>query len=144
MPSATFGWRTFHNRRQVGSLAGLTGTPFASGTTDREQGISKSGSRRVRSLLTELSWLWLRHQQNSQITLWFKKRYGRGTKRMRRVGIVAVARKLLVALWRWVEFAEIPEGARLSPRLSKPILDALGAGWPVRAPTQRADRAKAS
>jgi transposase len=139
-----FGWRTFNNRRAVGSLAGLTGTPFSSGTTDREQGISKSGSRRVRSLLTELAWLWIRYQPRSKITRWFNQRYHRGTKRMRRVGIVALARKLLIALWRWVEFGEIPEGAILSRKLSKPILNALGAGWPVRTPTQRAERAKAS
>lgn len=139
-----FGWRTFRNRRDVGSLAGLTGTPFTSGATDREQGISKSGSRRVRGLITELAWLWLRHQPNSKITRWYRQRYSDGTKRMRRIGIVGVARRLLIALWRWVEFAQIPEGANLSPKLSKPIQAALGAGWPVRGPTGRSDRAKAS
>jgi transposase len=108
-----FGWRTFENRRQLGSAAGLAPTPFASGGVDREQGISKSGSARIRSLMVELAWFWLRRQPNSQLSKWFHERFGKSGKRSRRVGIVALARKLLVALWRYLEHGVIPEGALL-------------------------------
>jgi len=106
-----FGWRNFKNRREVGSLAGLTPTPYDSGDSRREQGISKAGSPRVRSIMIELAWSWVRFQPDSELTKWFEKRYAHGSKRMRRVGIVAVARKLLVALWKYVEFGTVPEGA---------------------------------
>lgn len=108
-----FGWRNFSNRRQVGSLAGLTGTPYNSGDSSWEQGISKAGNKRVRALMIELSWCWLRYQGDSKITGWYNGRFGAGGKRNRRIGIVAVARQLLVALWRYVEFGELPEGATL-------------------------------
>lgn len=108
-----FGWRTFRNRRQVGSLAGLTGTPYDSGESTRDQGISKAGNRRVRYLCVELAWRWIRLQPDSELTHWFLERFGHGSKRMRRVGIVAVARKLLVALWKYLEQDELPAGARL-------------------------------
>ena len=107
-----FFWRDFDNRRQVGSAAGLTGTPYDSGEGVREQGISKAGNRRIRCLMVELSWFWIRYQPESAITIWFEERFGPGSKRMRRVGIVAVARKLLIALWRYLDFGEVPEGAR--------------------------------
>ena len=108
-----FSWRAFRNQGELGSCAGLTPTPWASGETQREQGISKAGNRRVRSLMIELSWLWLRNQPNSELTQWFERRFGGGGKRMRRIGIVALARRLLIALWRFVNDGVVPEGAIL-------------------------------
>ena len=108
-----FGWRTFDNRRQLGAFAGLVPTPYNSGESVREQGISKAGNRRVRWLMVQIAWGWLRHQPDSALTRWFMERFAKGSKRSRRVGIIAVARKLLIALWRWVEFGELPEGAVL-------------------------------
>jgi transposase len=109
-----FGWRTFRNRKQVGSFAGLTGTPYDSGETLREQGISKAGSGRVRTTMIELAWGWVRWQPHSALTKWFVDQYVRGGgKRSRRKGIVALARKLLVALWKYVEQDVLPEGALL-------------------------------
>ena len=108
-----FAWRAFGNRRQLGACAGLTPTPYASGECVREQGISKAGNRQVRSLMVELSWMWVRYQPDSQLTRWFQRRFGGGGKRMRRIGIVALARKLLIALWRYVQEGVVPEGAVL-------------------------------
>jgi transposase len=109
-----FGWRTFANRKHLGSFAGLTGTPFDSGETLREQGISKAGSGRVRTTMIELAWGWVRWQPGSALTHWFIDRYVRGgTSRSKRKGIVALARKLLVALWKYVELDIVPEGAVL-------------------------------
>ena len=104
-------WRRFRNGREVGGIAGLTPTPYASGELKREQGISKHGIARVRRMAVELAWLWVRYQPNSAITKWFEARFARGGKRSRRVGIVAVARKLLIALWRYLETGVVPEGA---------------------------------
>lgn len=109
-----FGWRKFRNRREVAALAGLSPTPYNSGKSRIEQGISKSGSRRVRSMAVEIAWLWMRFQPESKHTKWFQERYARGGKRMRRIGIVAVARKLLIDLWKFVEFGEVPQGAVLA------------------------------
>jgi len=106
-----FGWREFSNRRQVGSLAGLTPTPHDSGTQQRERGIGKDGSRWVRGVAIEQAWAWLRFQPESALSQWYQSRFGGGSKRMRKIGIVALARKLLIALWRFVEFGELPEGA---------------------------------
>ena len=108
-----FAWRKFSNRKELAALAGLTPTPYDSGASRREQGISKAGNRRVRALLIEISWGWLRYQPESKLTQWFNERFADGGKRLRRIGIVAVARKLLIALWRYVEHGLIPEGARL-------------------------------
>jgi transposase len=109
-----FAWRKFKNRKHLGSFAGLAGTPFDSGETLREQGISKAGSRRVRTSMIELGWGWVRWQPDSALTHWFIDRYVRaGTKRSKRKGIVALARKLLIALWKYVELDEVPEGAIL-------------------------------
>jgi transposase len=108
-----FNWREFKNAKQVGACAGLTPTPYDSGDSTREQGISKAGNKRVRKLMVELAWLWVRYQPGSKLTLWFQKRFGSGGKRMRRIGIVALARKLLIALWRYLETGVIPEGAIL-------------------------------
>lgn len=109
-----FAWRQFRNRRQVGSLAGLAPTPYQSGDRlHREQGISRAGNERVRSMAIEIAWAWLRFQPQSQLSLWFQERFARGGSRSRRIGIVALARKLLVALWRYLETGEIPAGAAL-------------------------------
>ena len=108
-----FGWRTFGNRREVGACVGLTPTPYDSGKTRREQGISKAGNWRIRKLIIEIAWYWLRYQPNSELSRWFNERFAHGGKRMRRIGIVALARKLLIALWRFRTHGLIPEGARL-------------------------------
>jgi transposase len=106
-----FAWRTIKNRREVGSLAGLTPTPYSSGESRREQGISKAGNRRVRWMMTELAWSWLRYQPTSELSQWYQRRFGRGNKRLRKVGIIALARKLLIALWKYVEGGEPPAKA---------------------------------
>jgi transposase len=108
-----FGWRQFQNRKEVGALAGLTPTPYDSGKSLREQGISKAGNHRIRGLAVEIAWSWLRFQPQSNLSQWFMKRYANGGKRMRRIGIVAVARRLLIDLWRYLEYDKVPEGARL-------------------------------
>lgn len=108
-----FGWRRFANRRQLGALAGLAPSPYQSGSSHHEQGISKAGNPRLRAMLVEISWGWLRWQPGSGLSRWFQARFGRGASRYKRVGIVALARKLLVALWRYVETGEIPEGVEL-------------------------------
>lgn len=108
-----FGWRKFRNRREVGALGGLAPTPYQSGDRlNREQGIG-AGNGRVRSMMIEIAWGWLRLQPRSQLSQWFQQRFGGGNSRSRRVGIVALARKLLVALWRYLETGEIPQGAEL-------------------------------
>ncbi len=106
-----FSWRKFQNRRQVGASAGMTGTPYDSGGSRREQGISKAGNRRVRAIAIEVAWQWLRNQPESRLTRWYLERFGSGAARARRVGIVALARRMLVALWRYVDYGIIPEGA---------------------------------
>jgi transposase len=108
-----FGWRQFQNRREVGGLAGLAPTPYDSGKSLREQGISKAGNQRVRTLAVEIAWAWLRFQPQSKLSQWYMKRFGGGGSRMRRIGIVAMARRLLIDLWRYLEYDKIPEGARL-------------------------------
>lgn len=106
--------RPFPNRRHVAAYAGLTPTPFQSGQSSREQGIAKAGNPRLRRLLVELSWLWLRYQPDSALSKWFQARVGEARGRVRRIAITAVARKLLIALWRYVTSGVLPEGARLS------------------------------
>ena len=113
LASELFGWRTFRNRREVGGALGLTPTPYSSGQEEHEQGISKSGNRRARALLVEWSWLWLRYQPESALTRWFRERFAAKGKRLRRIGIVALARRLAVALWRYLAQGVIPEGAVL-------------------------------
>lgn len=114
-----FAWRRFRNRKEVAALAGLTPTPWSSGAGSRQQGISKAGNKRVRTLMIELALLWLRHQPESALTKWFHQNYS-GAKRSRKSGIVALARKLLIALWHFVEHGVIPDGAKTStPRLLK-------------------------
>ena len=110
-----FAWRAFRNRRELGSLAGLAPTPYASGDSSRERGISKAGNRPVRALAIEIAWCWLRYQPDSQLSRWYQRRFAKGGSRVRRIGIVALARKLLIALWRYVEEGILPEGAQLKP-----------------------------
>ena len=106
-----FGWRDFKNRKEVASLAGLSPTPYDSGQSQREQGISKSGNRRIRKLSVEIAWCWLRYQPYSKLSRWFKERFDESGKRMRRVGLVALARRLLIALWRYLKYGIVPDGA---------------------------------
>ena len=108
-----FGWRGFRNRRQVAGLAGLTPTTRSSGDLEREQGISKAGNVLIRSLAIELAWSWVRRQPTSALSRWYRARFAAGGSRQRRIGIVAVARKLLIALWRYLETGVLPEGAVL-------------------------------
>lgn len=108
-----FSWREFQNRRQVGCLVGLTPTPYQSGEMLRERGISRAGNRHVRGVFVDLAWLWLRSQPQSELTQWFNQRFARGGPRLRKIGIIALARKLVIALWRYADFGEIPKGALL-------------------------------
>jgi transposase len=111
-----FSWRQIRNRRQLGSLAGLTPTPYNSGSSEHEQGISKAGNRLVRWIMTQLAWCWLRYQPESELSRWYQRRFGRGNSRLRKIGIMALARKLLIALWRYLETGQVPAGAVLKRR----------------------------
>jgi transposase len=106
-------YRPFDNSRQVASFSGLAPTPWASGSVEREQGISKAGNRRLRKTMIELAWSWTHHQPCSALTQWFRKKVAGQGKRMKRIAIVALARKLLVALWRYVTDGVVPDGAVL-------------------------------
>lgn len=106
-------YRDFVNRREVGSYFGLAGTPYNSGDSSREQGISKAGNWRARKLAIELAWLWLKHQPQSELSQWFHKRVGDQKGRIRRITIVAMARKLMIALWRYLTLGLVPNGAVL-------------------------------
>ena len=110
-----FGWRRFANRRELAGCLGLAPTPYDSGGSQVEQGISKAGNKRARTLLVELSWKWLALQPDSALTQWFKQRFAIAGKRSRRIGIVALARRLAIALWRYLQHGEIPAGAVLKP-----------------------------
>lgn len=103
--------RDLRNRREVGALTGLVGVPYASGATAREQGVSRAGLSRVRGVAVELAWLWRRYQPDSELTRWFERRWGAEGKRARKIGIVAMARRLMVALWRYLETGVVPAGA---------------------------------
>jgi len=106
-----FSWRGIKSGKELGSLVGLTPMPYDSGKSKREQGISKAGNKHVRGLIVELAWLWLRWQPGSALSQWYQRRFGPGNKRARKVGIVALARKLLIALWRYLEHGEVPAAA---------------------------------
>lgn len=110
-----FGWREIRNGRQLGALVGLVPAHYQSGTIDRDLGITRAGNTHVRRVMVQLAWGWLRHQPQSTLSLWYQQRFGHGGPRMRRVGIIALARKLLIALWRYVEADVMPEGAMLKP-----------------------------
>jgi transposase len=123
-----FGWRQFTNRRQVGAIVGLTPTPYQSGDSSREQGISKAGNKQIRRLMVELAWAWLRWQPDSELSRWYQRRFASHGKRARKVGVVALARKLLIALWRYLERGEVPAGARLVSWHAKVSAKATGVG----------------
>jgi transposase len=108
-----FSWRQFANRREVRALAGLTPTPYQSGDQHREQGIAKAGNRHIRAMAIEIAWAWLRWQPDSTLARWYQARFGHGSSRVRRIGIVTLARKLLIELWRHLETGVLPEGAVL-------------------------------
>lgn len=107
-----FAWRGLSRAGPVGSLAGLTPTPYQSGDSCREQGISKAGNRRVRQLAVEVAWGWLHYQPDSALSRWYRERFGSGNRRSRKVGVVALARKILVLLWRYLETGQLPEDVR--------------------------------
>jgi transposase len=111
-----FAWREFRNRRQVGASTGLVGTPYKSGALDHEQGISKAGNKRVRRMTVQIAWGWITYQRQSALTQWFNRRFAHGGPRARKIGIVAVARRLVIDLWRYLDAGVIPEGAVLKGR----------------------------
>jgi transposase len=106
------GWRDFRNRREVGSFAGLVPTPCQSGEGARELGISKACNERIRVLMAEIAWAWLRYQPDSGLAQWYRARFTDAGQRARRIGIVALARKLLIALWRYLSTGVLPDGPR--------------------------------
>jgi transposase len=108
-----FAWRDFQTPKQVGALAGLTPTPYQSGQSRRELGIAKAGNRHSRAMAIEIAWAWRRFQPDSALSQWYERRFGAGSARLRKLGIVALARKLLIALWRFVKTGVLPEGAVL-------------------------------
>ena len=108
-----FGWRQFNNRKEVGAAAGLVPTPYQSGDGKQELGISKAGNRHIRAIAIQMAWAWLRYQPGSRLSRWFDERFSRGGPRARKVGIVALARKLLIDLWRFLRDGTVPEGALL-------------------------------
>jgi transposase len=112
-----FAWRDFQNPKQVGALAGLTPTPYQSGQSRRELGIAKAGNRHIRAMAIEIAWAWRRFQPASALSQWYERRFGVGSARLRKLGIVALARKLLIALWRFVKTGVLPEGAVLKTAL---------------------------
>ena len=117
LSAEVFSWRDIANRRQLAALTGLTPTPHASGEEEEEQGISKSGRAELRSLMIEVAWGWLSFQPGSELSKWYRRRFDDGTRRNRKRGIVALARKLLVALGKYVRSGELPAGACLSGAL---------------------------
>ena len=108
-----FAWRDFQTAKQVGALAGLTPTPYQSGQSRRELGIAKAGNRHIRVMAIEIAWAWRRFPPDSALSQWYERRCGAGSARLRKLGIVALARKLLIALWRFVKTGVLPEGAVL-------------------------------
>jgi transposase len=135
-----FSWRGFRNQREVGALAGLSPTPYDSGGLRREQGMSKAGNRHIRAMAIEIAWGWLRFQPDSALTRWYEERFGGGSSRVRRIGIVALARRLLVELWRYLETGAVPEGAVLKAwrRVARPDVNA-GASGPYMQPGSRGE-----
>ncbi|RAH98440.1 hypothetical protein DLJ53_27535 [Acuticoccus sediminis] len=108
--------RPFSSRRHLASYLGLAPTPYASGDQQRDQGISKAGNKPARTLLVEIAWVWMRHQPGSALTTWYRARYAQNGARSRKVGVVALARKLAIALWHFVEHGVVPSGAVLNAR----------------------------
>jgi transposase len=114
-----FGWRQFSNRRELAGALGLAPMPYQSGDSAHEQGISRAGNRRVRAMAIEIAWAWLRYQPDSDLSQWYQRRFGSGGKRMRRIGIVAMARRLMIDLWRYLEEGIVPAGARTKGAFAK-------------------------
>jgi transposase len=112
-----FGWRQIRNRRELGALVGVVPTPYQSGTLMHEQGITRAGNRHVRRMIVQLAWSWLRYQKTSALSQWYRDRFGHG-RRARRIGIVALARKLLIAWWRYLVTGVVPIGATLKPHVA--------------------------
>ena len=110
-----FGWRRIRNGRELGALVGLVPAPYQSGQIDYDQGITRAGNAHVRRVMVQLAWGWIRHQPDSALTHWYQQRFGRGGPRVRKIGIVALARRLLIALWRYLETGAVPDGAQLKP-----------------------------
>jgi transposase len=110
-----FGWRRIRNGRELGALVGLVPAPYQSGQIDYDQGITRAGNAHVRRVMVQLAWGWIRHQPDSALTHWYQQRFGGGGTRVRKIGIVALARRLLIALWRYLETGAVPEGAQLKP-----------------------------
>lgn len=125
LATEVFAWRDIANRRQLAALAGLTPTPHDSGGQEREQGISKSGRGEIRTLMIEIAWGWLQFQPQSKLARWYRQKFADGTKRSRKIGIVALARKLLVALGKYVRQGVIPEGATMSREMKFAYLSSL-------------------
>jgi transposase len=115
-----FAWRDFQTPKQIGALAGLTPTPYQSGQSRRELGIAKAGNRHIRAMAMEIAWAWRRFQPASALSQWYERRFGAGSARLRKLGIVALARKLLIALWRFVKTGVLPEGAVLKTATPSP------------------------
>jgi transposase len=112
-------YRQFANQRQVGSFLGLTPSPYDSGEEEHCQGISRAGSGHARAIMIEAAWLWIKHQPKSALTRWFVERTAGQSKRVRKIMIVAVARKLAIALWRYVELGLVPQGAIINPPMTR-------------------------
>jgi transposase len=106
-----FAWRRLKNRRQVGAITGLIPTPYQSGTLDREQGISKAGNEAIRAIAIQIAWIWIAYQPESALTRWYVERFADGGPRARKIGIVAVARRLMIDLWRYLDAGVVPQGA---------------------------------
>ena len=115
-----FGWRQFSNRREMAGALGLTPVPYQSGASAHDQGISRAGNRRVRTMAVEIAWSWLRYQPDSDLSQWYQRRFGSGGNRMRRIGIVAMARRLMIDLWRYLERGIIPAGAVMKRTFADP------------------------
>jgi len=113
-----FGWREIRNRGELAALIGVSPTLFQSGDTEHDSGITRAGNSHVRRMIVQLAWAWLRYQPESALAQWYQRRFGAGGARIRRIGIVALARKLVIALWRYGEYGVIPEGAVLKSRIT--------------------------
>lgn len=112
-----FSWRQIRNGRELGALVGVVPAPYQSGATSHDQGITRAGNRHVRRMIVQLAWSWLRYQPTSALSRWYRERFRHGP-RLRRIGIVALARKLLIAWWRYLETGTVPDGAVLKPRIA--------------------------
>src|SRR5262249_30187689 len=113
-----FAWRDFQTPKQVGALAGLTPTPYQSGQASRERGMTQAGTGYMRTMAIEMAWGWVRFQPESMLPQWYQTRFGQGSARLRKIGMVALARKLLIALWRFLRTGTLPAGAVLKVEVS--------------------------